>query len=148
MKLEILLSQEERAIYNNGGVAKGVRADTLTRVQVQKNNEGKMCLVVGTKQAYKGVTLDLRPNDYLNLNRKETAEIIKNGTIKVTRSNGIKNEEGKTLTRAEQVANDSAREVTVVMSLKAGAKEGSQDYAHDYDLHIMGDNSTRLEPIE
>ena len=146
--LEILLSKEEQAIYNNGGVAKGVRADTLTRVQVQKNANGEMCLVVGSKQAYKGVTLDLRPNDYLNLNRKETAELIKNGTITVTRSNGVKAEDGKTLTRAEQIANDSARVITVVMSLKAGAKEGSQDYARDYDLHIMGDNSTRLEPIK
>lgn len=146
--LEILLSKEEQAIYNNGGVAKGVRADTLTRVQVQKDANGVMCLVVGSKQAYKGVTLDLRPSDYLNLNRKETAELIKNGTVTVTRSNGIKDEDGKTLTRAEQIANDSARVITVVMSLKEGAKQGSQNYARDYDLHIMGDNSTRLEPIK
>lgn len=144
--LEVLLNKEQQTIYNNGGVALGVRADTYQKVRVANIN-GKMCLAITTNSAYTKVNPYMADNSALNLTQAETEQCFKNGSVEVYRSSGAKDSDGNVLTREQQIKQGCARVISVVCTLKEGHKEGSQDYA-DYEWLIIKDNATRFEPIK
>lgn len=144
--MEVLLNKEQQAIYNNGGIALGVRADTYQKVRVCNVN-GKMCIAITTASAYTKVNPYMADSSALNLTMEETREAFTNGSVQVFRSSGAKDENGNTLTREQQIKQGCARVIDVVVSLKAGAREGSQDY-NDYEWLIIKDNATRFEPIK
>ena len=144
--MEVLLNKEQLAIYNNGGVALGVRADTYQKVRVANIN-GAMCLAITTNSAYTKVNPYMADNSALNLTQAETEQCFKNGSVEVYRSSGAKDSGGNVLTREQQIKQGCARVISVVCTLKEGHKEGSQDYA-DYDWLIIKDNATRFEPIK
>ena len=144
--MEVLLNKEQLAIYNNGGVALGVRADTYQKVRVANIN-GTMCIAITTNSAYTKVNPYMADNSALNLTQAETEQCFKNGSVEVYRSSGAKDSDGNVLTREQQIKQGCARVISVVCTLKEGHKEGSQDYA-DYDWLIIKDNATRFEPIK
>ena len=144
--MKVLLNEEQRAILNNGGVAVGVRDTDYAKVRVAMVN-GVMCLAIISGAAYTKVNpYQNKPNE-LNLTQAETDECFKNGSVEVFRSSGAKDSNGNTLTREEQIKQGCARAISVVCTLKEGAKEGSQDL-NDYEWLIIKDNATRFEPIK
>ena len=144
--MKVLLNEEQRAILNNGGVAVGVRDTDYAKVRVAMVN-GVMCLAIISGAAYTKVNPYQNKPTELNLTQAETDECFKNGSVEVFRSSGAKDKEGNTLTREEQIKQGCARAISVVCTLKQGAKEGSQDL-NDYDWLIIKDNATRFEPIK
>lgn len=145
--MKVLLNQEQQTIYNNGGVAIGVRDSDYAKVKVQKNDNGEMCLVITSVSRVCTKVVPYRNNSGdLNLNAKETQEAIKEGTIKVYRSSGAQDDDGKTLTRKEQQQEGKALEYTVVCSHIDGRPVDNNP--DNYTWHIMGNNASRLEPIK
>lgn len=145
--MNIILRQDQQAIYDNGGVATGVDIDTYKVYKVARNSNGEMCIVISTGSPYTKVNPYLNESTELNLTKEETEECFKNGSVDVFRSSGARDDSGKALTRADQQQRGVARMISVVCTLKEGAKEGSQNKL-DYDWLIIKDNATRLEPIK
>lgn len=144
--MQVLLNKEQQAIYDNGGVAIGVRDTDYSKVRVAKVN-GQMCIAIMSGAAYTKVNPYLNESNELNLTKEETEECFKNGSVDVFRSSGAKDTSGRVLTREEQIKSGCARMISVVCTLKEGAKEGSTNKL-DYDWLIIKDNATRFEPIK
>ena len=142
--LEILLNKEQQAIYDNGGVAVGVRADNYSKVRVANIN-GKMCLAITTNNAYTKVNPYTAETTALNLTAEETKTAMSKGAVEVFRSSGAKDSEGNVLTREEQIKQGCARVISVVASLKEGCKGNNPA---DFEWLIIKDNATRFEEIK
>ena len=75
--------------------------------------DNKYYAVKGALRAFTSVELAReRVGNPLNLTEKETSELLKNGSITVYRSSGEK-ENGKSLTRKEQIEKGSQRVIVV-----------------------------------
>ena len=146
MNNKYLLNANELAKYNAGEIATAVNTETYKVIKVQQIN-GKMCQVISKSTPYGKVNPFINKPNELNLTAKETADAMKQQTIIVYRSSGIKNEDGRTLTRAEQKEQDSARTIEVVAMLKDKAHKDSVNPL-DYDWHILNDNGNIYEELE
>ena len=144
--MNIMLRQDQQALYDKGEIATGIDLDTYKVFKVAKNDKGAMCIVISTNNVYTKVNPYTQETSALNLTAEETKQAMEHGAVKVYRSSGAKDGD-KVLTREEQIKRGCARVIEVVISLKEGTKL-AKDNPLAYDWLILNDNANRLEPIK
>ena len=137
---KLIVSKENNAIIQGGGVALAVNMADLSRVKVALV-EGVPCMVISTLKAYSGVKLYDNSSSELNLTEQETKELIAKHTLVVYRSSGATDEHGDTLTRAEQIKRGVARAIELGYDAETQKayiiKDNSASYGERVELTII-----------
>lgn len=109
---KVVLSSYALDLLKQGAVVRGNDAETCGKVFITMK-DGKLFAVKGALKAFTSVELAReRVGNPLNLTEKETTELLANKKITVYRSSGEK-DNGKPLTRKEQLEKGVAREITI-----------------------------------
>lgn len=111
---KIAINKSSETQLNKGLLVVGFDFSSMKKVNVAKQGE-KYFVIDLSQKPYTSVNLYTNNSSALNLTEKETKELLEKGTIKVYRSSGEKVGD-KVLTRAEQIANNTAREIVVKLN--------------------------------
>lgn len=142
--MKIVLSKSNVAMLKNGATIKAMDLETLSKVNVAMDKDGKLHIVISTAKPYTCVKPYTNDSSALNLTEQETKECMKAHKIVVARSSGYKEGE-KVLTRAEQIAIGKARLIEVSCVLIDGCTE--LDNPSSYNWFITKDETNALAEV-